>query len=198
MIIAVGVVYNSARISLQERAWELASLAGSGFYPRRSGAHPVRRIHGRDRRREFRWVCWPRTASSALIARFHSNESFQIPAVIEPRTYLAATAIVVWPPRHDQRVRRAPPHRSARPRVGSQDQRLSMRFTIGRRGHRAGASGSRGRGRLGAHAATDTGRDGDGDQGDNSSLPSTRTARRASASVMSWRRRCPGVCPRPT
>jgi putative ABC transport system permease protein len=25
----------------------------------------------------------------------HSNESFQIPAVIEPRTYLAATLIVV-------------------------------------------------------------------------------------------------------
>jgi putative ABC transport system permease protein len=30
-----------------------------------------------------------------LIARSHSNESFQIPAVIEPRTYLAATAVVL-------------------------------------------------------------------------------------------------------
>ena len=31
MIIAVGVVYNSARIGLQERAWELASLRVLGF-----------------------------------------------------------------------------------------------------------------------------------------------------------------------
>jgi putative ABC transport system permease protein len=31
----------------------------------------------------------------SLIARFHSNESFQIPPVIEARTYLAATAVVV-------------------------------------------------------------------------------------------------------
>jgi hypothetical protein len=30
-IIAVGVVYNSARIGLQERAWELASLRVLGF-----------------------------------------------------------------------------------------------------------------------------------------------------------------------
>jgi len=31
VIIAVGVVYNSARIGLQERAWELASLRVLGF-----------------------------------------------------------------------------------------------------------------------------------------------------------------------
>ena len=31
MIVAVGVVYNSARIALQERAWELASLRVLGF-----------------------------------------------------------------------------------------------------------------------------------------------------------------------
>jgi len=31
----------------------------------------------------------------SLIARFHSNESFQIPPVIEARTYLAATVVVV-------------------------------------------------------------------------------------------------------
>ena len=31
----------------------------------------------------------------ALIARFHSNESFQIPAVIGPRTYAAAAIVVL-------------------------------------------------------------------------------------------------------
>jgi putative ABC transport system permease protein len=30
-----------------------------------------------------------------LIAHWHSNESFQIPAVIEPRTYVAAAVVVV-------------------------------------------------------------------------------------------------------
>ena len=49
VIIAVGVVYNSARIGLQERAWELASLRVLGLYPRRGCPHPVRRVHGRDR-----------------------------------------------------------------------------------------------------------------------------------------------------
>jgi putative ABC transport system permease protein len=29
-----------------------------------------------------------------LLAQFHSNESFQIPAVIEPRTYAAAVIVV--------------------------------------------------------------------------------------------------------
>jgi hypothetical protein len=30
-----------------------------------------------------------------VIARFHSNESFQIPPIIEPRTYLSAAGIVI-------------------------------------------------------------------------------------------------------
>jgi putative ABC transport system permease protein len=30
-----------------------------------------------------------------LIARFHSNDSFQIPPVVEPRTYLIAAGVVL-------------------------------------------------------------------------------------------------------
>ncbi len=30
-----------------------------------------------------------------LIARFHSNESFQIPGIIEPRTYMMSALVVI-------------------------------------------------------------------------------------------------------
>ncbi|MGJ5204553.1 ABC transporter permease [Bradyrhizobium sp. HKCCYLR20261] len=93
-IITVGVVYNSARISLQERAWELASLRVLGFS-----------------RGEVAGILFSEFALEvavgiplglllsrgiiALIARLHSSESFQIPGVIAPRTYLIATAVVL-------------------------------------------------------------------------------------------------------
>jgi putative ABC transport system permease protein len=94
VIIAVGVVYNSARIGLQERAWELASLRILGF----TRGEVARILFG-----EFVVeiaVAVPIGLAAAqaivtLIARFHSNESFQIPAVIEPRTYAAAAIVVV-------------------------------------------------------------------------------------------------------
>jgi putative ABC transport system permease protein len=94
VIIAVGVVYNSARIGLQERAWELASLRVLGF----TRAEVARILFG-----EFMVeiaVAIPigilvSQGIITLISRFHSNESFQIPAVIEPRTYAAAVVVVV-------------------------------------------------------------------------------------------------------
>ena len=94
IIIAVGVVYNSARIGLQERAWELASLRILGF----TRAEVARILFG-----EFIaeiTIGIPcglllSRAIVALIARVHSNESFQIPGVIQPRTYLAAAIVVV-------------------------------------------------------------------------------------------------------
>ena len=94
VIVAVGVVYNSARIALQERAWELASLRVLGFT-----------------RAEVAQILFSQFAIEialaipiglllsqgivTLIARFHSSESFQIPGVVGPRTYAVATAIVV-------------------------------------------------------------------------------------------------------
>jgi putative ABC transport system permease protein len=94
VIIAVGVVYNSARVGLQERAWELASLRVLGFT-----------------RGEVAGILFGEFAIEialgipiglglsqvviGLIARFHSNESFQIPAVVEPRTYLTAAGVVL-------------------------------------------------------------------------------------------------------
>ncbi|MEZ5820708.1 MAG: FtsX-like permease family protein [Xanthobacteraceae bacterium] len=94
IIVAVGVVYNSARIALQERAWELASLRVLGFT-----------------RAEVAQILFSQFAAEialavpiglllsryvvTLISRFHSSESFQIPGIIEPPTYVTAVAVVV-------------------------------------------------------------------------------------------------------
>lgn len=95
VIVAVGVVYNSARIALQERAWELASLRVLGF----TRAEVARILFN-----QFAFeiaLAIPiglllSQGTITLIARFHSNESFQIPGVIGARTYVAAIAIVVF------------------------------------------------------------------------------------------------------
>ena len=94
IIIAVGVVYNSARIRYQERARELASLRVLGF----TRAEVSRLLFT-----EFMIVIAIGIPIGLvlsqyivdLIAHFHSNESFQIPAVIEPRTFAAAALIVL-------------------------------------------------------------------------------------------------------
>ncbi len=94
VIIAAGVVYNSARIGLQERAWELASLRVLGF----TRAEVARVLFG-----EFMieillaipiGIALSQGAVS-LIARFQSNESFQIPGVIGARSFAAAALVVV-------------------------------------------------------------------------------------------------------
>ena len=94
IIIAAGVVYNTARVSLQERAWELASLRVLGF----TRTEVARTLLGEFAVEIAAGIPLGAVASHALvglIARSHSNESFQIPPVIQPRTYLIAIAIVI-------------------------------------------------------------------------------------------------------
>jgi putative ABC transport system permease protein len=94
IIIAAGVVYNSARIGLQERAWELASLRVLGF----TRAEVARILFG-----EFMieiLVAIPIGIVLAqgfvdLIASVQSNESFAVPAEIGARTFAAATLVVI-------------------------------------------------------------------------------------------------------
>ena len=93
VIIAVGVVYNGARIELQERAWELASLRVLGF----SRREVARIMFGKLFVEIAAGIVIGLALSYplvAMVARFHSNESFQIPPVIAPLTYAAAAAIV--------------------------------------------------------------------------------------------------------
>jgi putative ABC transport system permease protein len=94
VIIAFGVVYNSARIGLQERAWELASLRVLGF----SRAEVARILFG-EFMIEIALAIPIGIAMSQgiidLIVHFHSNESFQIPGVIGARTFAAACVVVI-------------------------------------------------------------------------------------------------------
>jgi putative ABC transport system permease protein len=92
--IAIGVVYNNARIVLHERAWELASLRVLGFT-----------------RAEVSRLLLSEIAVEVLVAvpfglwlgywlarglvAMNEIETFQIPVVIAPHTYAAAAAIVL-------------------------------------------------------------------------------------------------------
>jgi len=93
-LIAGGVTYNSGRISLSERARELASLRILGFTRGEVagmllgeqailtlGSIPVGAALGY-------FFCW------AMTTRF-AAESFRLPLVVPPRTYLFATAVIV-------------------------------------------------------------------------------------------------------
>lgn len=94
VIIASGVVYNSARIGLQERAWELASLRVLGF----TRAEVARILFG-EFMIELALAIPVGIAVSQgiidLILRFATNESFQIPGTIGARTFVAACTVVI-------------------------------------------------------------------------------------------------------
>ncbi len=93
-IIAVGVVYNNARIALAERAWELASLRVLGFTRGEvSGlllgelalellaALPLGWVMGY-------WLSW------SIVQLIHT-ETFELPVIIEARTYAYATLVAL-------------------------------------------------------------------------------------------------------
>ena len=94
LLIAVGVVYNSARVAFQERAWELASLRILGFT-----------------RREVATILLSELAFELLVAipiglvvgygliqmivSLRVGELFQVPVVIEPASYATAALVVL-------------------------------------------------------------------------------------------------------
>lgn len=94
VIIAFGVVYNSARIALTERAHELASLRVLGFTRGEIGyillgelgiltlaAIPLGLKLGE-------WMCY-------YIAHTMQNDLFRVPVVLVPQTYAFAVAVVL-------------------------------------------------------------------------------------------------------
>jgi putative ABC transport system permease protein len=94
VIIAVGVVYNSARIGLQERAWELASLRVLGF----TRAEVARILFGEFMIETLLAIPIGIALSQGLvdlIAGLQSNESFQIPGTIGTHTFAAASLVVI-------------------------------------------------------------------------------------------------------
>ena len=94
VIIAVGIVYNSAQIGLQERAWELASLRVLGF----TRAEVAGILFGGFMIEVLLAIPIGIALSQGvveLIARFQPSESFQIPGVIGARTFVAACGVVL-------------------------------------------------------------------------------------------------------
>jgi putative ABC transport system permease protein len=95
VVIAVGIVYNSARIALAERAWELASLRVLGF-TRAEVSRMLLAELGVEVLVAIPVGLWLGYELVAALVRTSATEMFRIPAVVEPRSYaLAALAVVV-------------------------------------------------------------------------------------------------------
>ena len=92
--IAVGVVYNSARIALAERAWELASLRVLGF----SRAEVSTFLLGELAAEVAVGIplgLWLGYGLAVFLTGQMQSETFRIPVIIAPKTYvLAALAIL--------------------------------------------------------------------------------------------------------
>jgi len=93
-IIAVGVVYNNARIALAERLWELATLRVLGFTRGEvSGLLLAELAIELAIALPLGWTLgyW---LSAGIVELIHA-ETFRIPMVIQPRTYAYATLVIL-------------------------------------------------------------------------------------------------------
>lgn len=93
-MIAIGVIYNAARVSLQERAWELASLRILGFTRGEVTSVLLTELAVHS------IVAIPLGLLAAkglvtLLLDLRDNESFSIPPVISPATFGIAALIVI-------------------------------------------------------------------------------------------------------
>lgn len=87
--ITVGVVYNSARIALAERSWELASLRVLGFTRGEVSGLLLGEL-AIELIVSIPLGLWLGYLLSAMIIEFTHSETFTIPLIIQPRTYAYA------------------------------------------------------------------------------------------------------------
>ncbi len=92
--IAVGVVYNTARVALQERAWELASLRVLGFTRGEVSALLLGEATA------ALLLALPVGAGLGWLAAWavfsaHQVDTFRVPLVVSPRTYALAALVVL-------------------------------------------------------------------------------------------------------
>ena len=94
LLIAVGVVYNSARVAFQERAWELASLRILGFTRAEVATILLSEL-------AFELVVaipiglFVGYGLIKMIVSLRIRELFQVPVVIEPASYAIAALVVL-------------------------------------------------------------------------------------------------------
>jgi putative ABC transport system permease protein len=92
--IAIGVVYNSARISLAEQSWELATLRVMGLTRAEVSATLLGQLAAQMAiALPIGW--WLGHALAALILRLIESEEFRIPLVVSTTTYLLASLIML-------------------------------------------------------------------------------------------------------
>jgi putative ABC transport system permease protein len=94
LAIAVGVIYNNARIALAERAWELASLRIIGFTRGEIlaillGQLTIELCLALPLGTELAYWC------AVAIVEMHQSDSFKIPVTISPATYGIAIGAVL-------------------------------------------------------------------------------------------------------
>jgi len=94
MCIAVGVVYNSARITLAEQAWELATLRVMGF-TRAEVSWTLLGQLGAQMAIALPIGWFAGTALAAFILDRISSEEFRIPLVIDSGTYTLASLVML-------------------------------------------------------------------------------------------------------
>jgi putative ABC transport system permease protein len=93
LIIAIGIVYNSARVALHERSWEMASSRVLGF---------TRAEVSRILLTELGIAMLAATPIGLVLSQVfvnlivgsHSSESFTIPPIVRPATFAMAVLIV--------------------------------------------------------------------------------------------------------
>ncbi|MDL1873487.1 ABC transporter permease [Deltaproteobacteria bacterium PRO3] len=94
LVIAVGVVYNNARVALSERSWELMSLRVLGFT-----RAEVFKILGTEMLVQILlalpagWLLG--YAFAALLVKLMHTEAFEIPLIVERSTFAYASSVVL-------------------------------------------------------------------------------------------------------
>lgn len=92
--IAIGVVYNSARISLAEQSWELATLRVLGFTRAEVSGTLLGQLAAQMAiALPIGW--WVGHALAALILHLISSQEFRIPLVVSSGTYALASLVML-------------------------------------------------------------------------------------------------------
>ena len=93
-VIAIGVVYNSARIALQERAWELASLRVLGFTRGEVSLFLLGEL-GLELLAAIPLGCVLGYLLGWAIVTLGTHDLIAIPIVITPRTYAFSALVII-------------------------------------------------------------------------------------------------------
>lgn len=91
---AVGIIYNAARIALSERAWELASLRVLGMTRAEVSVLLLAEL-GTELLLALPLGCFAGWGLASLMMQLMSSDAIDFPVIIEPATYASAALIVL-------------------------------------------------------------------------------------------------------